>query len=286
MPQFRRRLGAMLAQQGRGQQARGVDRLKQVMAGTGQEAALAGVHLMQLALDARPQFVLRLQGLIGGGERPGALGDALLQRVPGLLKLGHDPVVLGDVIIRGHVAARRNRLSPDLDDTAVRHVAFQPVGATGAQHLEASLHSGVDIVVAHVREQTPGGVVFIDAGNGAAHVQQPRRVVEQLLVLAVPGHEDQVAVDHADALGDVLQRCLQQMAGELELLRGAAHEVDDVLHLQWRLAFKQADGAMRRGSPDHGTQLGFGGTHGVARGPVERQQALFLALLEFRPEPV
>ena len=63
------------------------------------------------------------------------------------------------------------------------------------------------------------GIVADDVGNRPADTDQPFGVVEQLQVAAIPGHQLERLIDHADALGDVLDRALEQCTVELQHFR-------------------------------------------------------------------
>ena len=124
--------GVHLLGERRGEQARGVEGLQQVVAGGGQEAGLGGVgvlrHLLGLAqgllrLGAYP--VLLAQGRVGLGERQGALAHPLLQSLVGLLEGDLRPAPLGDVLVEG--------------EEAEYCAAVAEVGGIGHQHVAASL---------------------------------------------------------------------------------------------------------------------------------------------------
>nr|GFD03738.1 hypothetical protein [Tanacetum cinerariifolium] len=71
-------------------------------------------------------------------------------------------------------------------------------------------------------EQAAFGVVANDVRDGPADADQPVRVVEQLQIAVVPGHQLKRLVHHADALRDVLDGALQQGPVELQDLGGFA----------------------------------------------------------------
>src|SRR6056297_990063 len=87
-------------------QLRGVERLNQIVADRGQEAALGVVGSLGLHL-----------GLL---EFSGAVGDALLQRFVDLLELGLGTAKRRDVGECGDKAAAGHRVSSNLDDAPVR----------------------------------------------------------------------------------------------------------------------------------------------------------------------
>src|SRR3546814_21021134 len=79
--------------------------------------------------------------------------------------------------------------------------------ATLAHPVQALVHVGVWIAWT---AQAAFGVVADDVGDRAADVDQPVRVLEELEIAMVPCHQAQRLVDHAAALGDVLDRALQR----------------------------------------------------------------------------
>jgi hypothetical protein len=162
------------------------------------------------------------------GQRVRALLDApleaLLRLEQGLLRA----LVLGDVRVGRDVAAVRHRLAADLVDAAVAPLALERVRRAGAQVREAA---GDLLLRLAGAEFAALGVEADQVGRRATDVDDPVGVVEHLEIAAVPGDQLQVRVDHADALRDVLHRRLQQLAAEVELLRGLVEELGDLVHL-------------------------------------------------------
>ncbi|PBJ16724.1 hypothetical protein BSG18_57250 [Pseudomonas ogarae] len=102
------------------------------------------------------------------------------------------------------------------------------MGAALAHPVQAS--GDVDFRFARPAEAT-FGVVANDIGNGPADTDQAVRILEQLQVATVPGHQPEGLVDHADALADVLDGALQQRAVELQHFRRFVCDPDDVFEL-------------------------------------------------------
>lgn len=136
----------------------------------------------------------------------------------------------------------------------------------------------------HVRIAGPAqaaiGVVADDVGDRPADVDQPVRVLEQLQVAVVPGHQAQRLVDHADALGDVLDRALQQGAVELQHLGGFVGDPHHVLHLH----LAPFDGGLhhrpRRGRAEDPGEQALGVRDPLVVGGLVRGEALALAVGE------
>ncbi len=128
--------------------------------------------------------------------------------------------------------------------------------------------------------QTAFGVVANDVGNRPADADQAVGVVEQLQIPPVPRHQFQRLVDHADALGDVLDRALQQRAVELQHFRGFVSDSDYVLQLH----FPTFDGGLyygaRRRSAEDTSQQAFGVGNPFAVGVLVGVEALALAVGE------
>ena len=133
LPQARFHVARQLLRQRIGEQLRRVQRLQQVVADRGQEAALGIVRMFGLAL--------------GRFQQCGALGDALLQRLVGFQQLRFGVLEVGDVVVAGDVAAAGQRLAAHLDDLAVAAHALED-GVVGSaaeldmarEHLEDRLH--------------------------------------------------------------------------------------------------------------------------------------------------
>ncbi len=105
--------------QGRGKQLRGVQRLHQVVAGGGQEAGLALVGLLQLAVQFR--------------EPPGALGDHLLQVLVDLAQGDFVALAFGDVHVGADETAALHGVAAHLHDHPVGQLPLEAVGAALAQ---------------------------------------------------------------------------------------------------------------------------------------------------------
>ena len=186
-----------------------VQGLQQIVADRGKEAALGIVRPLGLAARA-------IQHL-------GAFGHAMLQRFVDALEARLGLAEGGDIGEGGDEAAARHRVATDLDDAAIgKHALGQMAGAcahVGQAPLQclAFLRRLAD---AGDFAQRPGG------GFGDRHPdpQHAGWVIEQLLVATIPGHQPQVGIDHADALGHVLERCFQHPLVEAQVLAGLADD--------------------------------------------------------------
>ncbi len=184
----------------------GMQRLQQVVPHRGQEAALGIVGALSLALG-------RLQ-------QGGAFAHALFQRFVAALELALAAAKRGDIGEGGHKTAARHRVAADLDNLAIRK---HPLG----QMRRASAHEGQPPVhrtlVATARRhclQCPAGQI----NNWAAHLQQFIGESKHARIWPVPRHQPLLAVDHADALAHVLQRRLQHLLTEAQILGGFADD--------------------------------------------------------------
>src|SRR5690606_30643607 len=117
-------------------------------------------------------------------------------------------------------------------DAAVGLFALVVVGDAAGQGLQPPLDPGVDLVSRYARLAALG-VQTIDGGDGQADVDEAGGQVEHLDIAAVPGGQAQVFVDDADALVDVVQRGLQQVAVELD---GLGRLVEHPHHVLGRAA--------------------------------------------------
>ena len=260
----------VLVGEGGGEQSRGVQWLHQVMA------------------DRREKAGFRLVGSFGGalgfGQRDvelrqflGSLADPLFQAFVGLGQRLFGFTERGDVGETHDEAATGHRIADQLNHPAVGE---QPFGGVRA----ALTHPVQTTRDMHFRlagtTQPALGVVANDVGDWPADADQTVRVVEQLQVTSVPGDKLQRLVDHADALGDVFNRALQQRAVELQDFRGFVSDSDDVLQLH----FPAFDGGFyhrsrRRSAQDTGQQA-FGMGDPFAVGVLVRVESLALAVGE------
>ena len=203
-------LGELLRQR-IGEQVRGVQRLQQVVADRGEEAALGVVGALGLALGG-------LQ--LARCARPRA---APASRWPAAAS----------------ASARRNAV------TSVK-VATKPPPGIGLPRISTMLPSGntrsdrCGGAGAHVREaplqralgdrRWAASAAAPSAARSAIGVptcSSVRGIAEQLGIAAVPRHQPQLRIDHADALAHVLQRRFEHALVEAQVLRGLADDRRD-----------------------------------------------------------
>ena len=158
-------VAGQVAAQERGEHARGVQGLQQVVHGGGHKAGFGAVGLLGLAPC--------------GVQVTGAVGHALLQRVGQRSQLACGVLVAGDVGVAGHKTALGQRVAPDLQHRAVFLGAFVQVRGAAAQVGQAAFDGFFHRARA---QQAPAGVVAQQVGNGAAHLHQIGRVAKQLHV--------------------------------------------------------------------------------------------------------
>ena len=174
--------------------------------------------------DSGQKAGLRLVGGLGNtfgfGQRlvqfrqfTGSLGDALFQAFVGLGERLFGLTERGNVGKTHDEPAARHGVADEFDHPTIREQTFRGVRPTLAHPVQAARHVHFCFAGA---AQAAFGVMANNVGNRAANADQPLRVVEQFQVAAVPGHESQGLVDHADALGDVFDCALEQGTVELQ----------------------------------------------------------------------
>ena len=197
--------------QGIDQQVRGMQRLQQVVANCGEETTLCIVGVLGLAL--------------GGFKQGGALVHALFEGLVDALETVLGLTKVGDIRESGNETATGHRIAADFDDVAVLE---HPLG----QVRRACTH------MFQPTRKRFSRTIRIDAGNFTqgplrrirdrhAHLQHAGRVAQQFFVAAIPRHQMQVRIDHADALAHVLQRRFQQALVEAQVFPRLA---DDFRH--------------------------------------------------------
>ena len=231
------RIGQLLRQR-IGEQVRGMQRLQQVVADRGEEAALGVVGVLGLAL--------------GGFQQRGALIHALFQRLVGLLELTLRQPRGGDVGIGGDEAAAGHRVAADFHHAAIGEHALGQVRRAGAHEGQASLQGG--LVRAAVRHplQGPAG----ELGDRAADLQQLIGKAEYFHVTAIPRDQALFAIDHADPLAHVLQRRFQHLLVETQVLRGLADDRRDRIQFP-ALAPRRIQQQARGCGTEHGGEFTF-----------------------------
>ena len=210
----RRSLAGLLDQR-RAVEARGVERLQDVVAGGRQEARLAEIGLLREHLRLR-------QLLVDAGELGGAPRDALFERLVGALQreVGLDP--LGDVGIGRDDAAVRHRVGAQLDDAAAGLQFHLPGRAEGGHAVEdGDLRVRRDVAAPR---QMPQDLVERDAD--LAHLVGQ---VEQHAVLPVPAGQAEILVEDGDALLHLVERDLQEVAIVLQRLGRVVEQPERVL---------------------------------------------------------
>ncbi|GAO25386.1 hypothetical protein ALISP_5206 [Alicycliphilus sp. B1] len=143
-------IAPQMAAQQRGEHARGVQRLQQVVHGGGDEAGLVAVGLLGLAA--------------GGVQVARAVGHAPLQRIGQRAQLARGVLVAGDVGIARDEAALGQRVAADLQHRAVVLGALVQVGRSAAQVRQAPLDGFVHRAGA---QQAAAGVVAQQRLDGA-----------------------------------------------------------------------------------------------------------------------
>ena len=270
LDQFLRLVGqaVFLMGQGGGEQPRRVQRLHQVMADGGQETGFRLVGRLGVALGFG-------QGHVELRQFVGAFGDPSLQTFVGFGQRLFGFAERGDVGETHDETTARHRVADQLDHPAIGKQSFGSVRAALTHPVQAAgdVHFGFAGAA-----QAALGVVANDVGNRSADADQAIRVVEQLEVAPVPGHQFQRLVDHTDALGDVFDRPLQQRAIELQHLGGFVGDAHDVFELH----FPTFDGGFyhcaRRRGPQHTRQQAFSVGDPFTVGVLVRVEAFALAV--------
>ncbi|MCY1418752.1 hypothetical protein D9M71_343210 [compost metagenome] len=240
------------------------------MADRGEEAGLRLVGQFGTGLGLGQLLVER-------GQFAGALLDPQLEALVGLLERILGLAVGGDVGERHDEAAAGHRVADQLDHPAVGQGALGGVRSALAHPVQALGHVDVRVALA---AQAAFGVVADDVGDRPADADQALGVLEQFQIAAVPGHQAQRLVDHADALGNVLDRPLQQRAVELQNLRGLVDDAHDVLDLHVAAFDGGLDHRTGRGGAKHAGEQALGVGDPFAAGGLAWAEALALAVGE------
>ncbi len=220
------------------EQMRRVERLRQIVADRGEQARLGLVGLLGRGAGAR--------------QRRSAFGHAQLQMLGDLLEAGLGLAERGDVGERRDEAAARHRIAANLDQAAVREGALGQQRRAGTHVLQAARDHARDLrLLKAFRTQR----VYGEVADRPADLQQRGRKTEQLRIACVPGHQVEIAIDHADALRHVLERRLEQALVEAQRLRGLADDRGDGVQIAALLAARRVEQQPRRGRAEHGRQL-------------------------------
>ncbi len=244
------------------EQARGVQRLQQVMTGAGQEAGLAEIGGLGLQLGGALRFQC-------GGQFAGALAHAQFEGFVGVQQGLLDALVIGHVGIGGDVAAAGHRPAAHFKDAAVIAQALEHIGRTLAHEGHALFDMLLDLARAalaalgipadQIRDRTPD----VDHAVG---------IFQHFQIAPVPRHQTHVGVDHADALRDVFQRRPHQLAVETQLLRGLVQQRHHFAQVHAGAAQCGGQHAPRRGGADRGRQQPLGVLQQATVGQIARCQ--------------
>ncbi len=251
-----------------GEQTRGIERLHQVMADGSQESTLGLTGPLGLGLRLQ-------QCLVELGQLAGALVHPPLQALVRFLQRPLGFAEGGDVGEAHDEAATGHRVADDLDDAAVREHAFGAMRRT-------LLHPGDALVDVQLRVTGPAqpapGIVQNDVGNRTTDGNQPFRILEHFQITAIPGHQPQGFINHADPLTDVLDRALQQAPVELQHLGGFINDAHHIVKLHVAPFNRCLHHQPRRRSAQYAGQqaLGQGNPAGVCS--LAAMQAATLAL--------
>ncbi len=229
----------MLVQQ-RGEQLRGVEGLQQIVGSCCQEARLGRIGIFGIGLGL-------LQCRHGSFQFGGAVRHALLEHGLRFDEFAFDHLGVRDIRVGRYVAAAGHGLTADLDDLAVDEVALVPVRGAGTDVLDALLDLRFD---ARGPEAALLAVVPDQVDDRFPDVDHAGRVVHQLLVAAVPADEPLRGIDDADALGNVLERRVEQAPVERQRLRGFVEQQYDVADLRAGLAQRGGHDDAGRRCPD------------------------------------
>ena len=135
-----------------------------------------------------------------------------------------------DVGEGGYIPAAGHRVALDLQDLAVQPGPLVPIGPAAAQVFHPLAHLGTHVAGSH--DQPAFDVEADQLGNGLTQVNETFGILQQLQVASVPADQAQVAIDHRNALGHVVQRRLQQLPVELHGLRGLVQQFEHILVAQ------------------------------------------------------
>ncbi len=240
------------------------------MADRGEEAGLGLVRRLGGALGL-DQCLIQLRQLLG------AFADALFQAFVGVLQGPFGLAVRGDVTETHDEAAAGHRVADQLDDPAVGEQPLGGVGAALAHPVQALGHMGIGVARA---AQAALGVVADNVGDRPADVDQPVRILEEFEIAMVPGHQAQRLVDHADALGDVFDRALQQRSVELQHLGGLADDTHDVVDLHVAAFQRGLDHRTGGGRAEHAGEQALGMRDPLAVGLQFGREVLAMAASE------
>ena len=195
----------LLHQRG-GVEAGGVERLQDVVAGGGEELGLADVGVVGLGLGAR-------QLGVEAGQFLGALAHPALQSLVGARQRLGRADAFGDVGPGGDDAAVRHRRGAHFDHRIGGGEALVVGLHPPHQAVDAVLDDALGVAGA---EFAALGAVADDRLQGHPDLGELRRQIEDLAELAVPTDQAELAIEHRDALADLIESDLQQVAVVLD----------------------------------------------------------------------
>ncbi len=208
-------------QQGGGKQLGRIEGLGQIVADRRQKTALGLIGPLHL-------LVHQQQLAVEFGELTGTLGHPRLQM---FVRFAQHPLGIAKRrdVGKGHDETTGGHgVALHLDHPPVRALPRRDMGAAALHKGDPPRHVILDITGA---TEPLLGVVADDLFNRTPCLNKPRRIVEQLDVTAVPGHQPKLPVHHRNPLPDMLDRPLQQAAVEAKHVGGFIDYGGDLLEL-------------------------------------------------------
>ena len=184
------------------------------MAGGGEEMRLGDIGLVRLGLGASQRGV-------EAGEFLGALPHAPLQGLVGALQGLGGLDARSDVGERRHQAAVRHAIGAHLHDKTA--IAFEDRSNPGYVSRDALGDQFFEAVAA---ELVALGVEADDFVESGSNPDQVRRQVQDLAETPIPADQVQTLVEHGDALADVIERRLQDLAIVLDRRVGVVEQLE------------------------------------------------------------
>lgn len=182
------------------------------------------------------------------GQFGGTFGDARFERFVDLAQGVFVALVVADVGVARHESAARHRVAANLDDHAVGQLALVHVVIAAAHVIEPARDRFVRGFSA--AEQPALGVVAHHLFDRPAHRDQFGRVLEQIEIALVPGHQAQVGVDHRNALREMFERRAHELAVELDDMRGLVEQAHHVFDLHVASAQRRSEHQARGRATD------------------------------------
>ena len=239
---------AWVIPQGRQEQARGRQRLQQIMAGSSDEA---GARFLR-RLGQPPGLLLRLQR---GPQLEGALFDPIFQMLVGFAQGVLGALEFGDVVETHDEATAGQGFAAHFHHMAISTFAHIAMRTAGAHMGQSTLHLIVDITGSDLAALS---VVANQVGHRPTDEEHAVGIVEEFAVAPIPGHQTHLAIDHADALAHVLEGGLQQFAVEAQSLAGLVQHRDHLAQLQTAAAQHRGQHQPRRAGADGSGQQPLG----------------------------